>query len=64
MNYTTDDLQPWARWMFKHKMKYLVILFCYLLLPVYILFGYLDRLTPELSVEQWSRDIESLKELK
>lgn len=59
-----DNLQPWARWMFKHKMKYLVILFCYLLLPVYILFGYIDRLTPDKSVKYWSNDIEALKGTK
>lgn len=59
-----DILQPWARWMVNHKLKWLLTLIVYLLLPVYIAVGYSKQFPPSKSVENWSGDIESLKGMK
>ena len=59
-----DVLQPWARWLVNYKMKWLLTLWVYLLLPVYIAVGYSKQIMPSKSVEIWSGDIESLKGMK
>ena len=60
----TENLKPYARWMYNHKMKWLVLLYVYLLLPIWIVVGVLGKLTVAESVMEWAECINILADTK
>jgi hypothetical protein len=61
---TNDILKPWARWMVNHKLKWLLTLYSYLLLPIWITVGILSGLTAAESVMEWAECINELENVK
>lgn len=56
-----DILKPWARWMVNHKLKWLLTLYVYLLLPVFVIIGVLNKHTAAESVMEWAECINDLE---
>ena len=52
---SNDFIKPWARWMIKHRLRWVLVLIVVLAFPIYF-FSYL----PE-AIEDFRRDIRSMK---
>lgn len=59
-----DILQPWARWLVNHKMKWLLTLYMYLLLPVFIIVGLFMKIPPVEAVIEWAECVDELENVK